>query len=105
MKLLFSKPLDQSLSEALSKVDPAYKRAFFIVVGVNLLAYGFEMTNLTLHHDDVSHIFIQSTILGHYLGRFGFGWLHYYGQNAYIMPFLQMVEGIMLMSAFGRFSF
>ncbi len=101
MKLLLNKPLDQSLSEAWSKVDPAYKRAFFIVLGVNLLAFGFEMTNLTLHHDDVSHIFIQSTILGHYLGRFGFGWLHYYGQNAYIMPFLQMVEGIMLMSAFG----
>ncbi len=101
MKLLFSKPLDQVLSEAWRRVDPSYKTAFFLVVGINLLAFGFEMTNLTLHHDDVSHIFIQSTILGHYLGRFGFGWLHYYGQNAYIMPFLQMVEAIMLMTAYG----
>jgi len=75
--------------------------AFMAVVVVSLLAFGFEMTNLTLHHDDLAQIFIQDTILGHYLGRFGAGWLHYYTQNAHFMPFLQMAEGIVMMAAYG----
>jgi hypothetical protein len=98
---LSSKPLEQSLSERWNNIDPAYRKAFFAVMMVNLLAFGFEMTNLTLHHDDVYQFFIRDTILGHYLGRFGMGWLHYYTQNAHIMPFLQMAEGIVLMSAYG----
>jgi hypothetical protein len=59
------------------------------------------MTNLTLHHDDVVHIFIEDTILGHYLGRFAFGWLHFYSQNHYVMPFLQLAEGMLLMAIYG----
>ena len=59
------------------------------------------MTNLTLHHDDVLHLFIQDTILGDYLGRYTFGWLHFFTQNHYIMPFVQMTEGIVLMSVYG----
>ena len=101
MKNLFNRPLEQSITELWNMVGYEYKKAFFVVLGINLLAFGFEMTNMTLHHDDVSHIFIQDGILGHYLGRFGFGWLHYYSQNAYLMPFLQMVEGVVLMSAYG----
>jgi hypothetical protein len=49
----------------------------------------------------VWHFFIQDSILNYYMGRFGFGWLYVYTQNHYIMPFLQMVEGILLMSAYG----
>jgi hypothetical protein len=101
MKSLHNTPLDQAAGQLWNSLDPAYKRAFFIVLGINLLAFGFEMTNLTLHHDDVAHIFIQDTILGHYLGRFGFGNLHYYTQNAYIMPFLQLAEAIVFMTAYG----
>lgn len=101
MKSLYSIPLDQMLGDWWNGIDPVTKKAFFFVAGVNLLAFGFEMTNLTLHHDDLFQIFIQDDILGHYLGRFGVGKLHYYGQNAYFMPFLQMIEGIVFMSAFG----
>jgi hypothetical protein len=94
-------PLEQLLTNAWNGIDLAYRKAFLFILAINLLAFGFEMTNLTLHHDDIAHIFIQDTILGHYLGRFGFGWLHYYTQNAYIMPFLQMAEAIVLMSGYG----
>jgi len=101
MRSLYSTPLDQILADWWSGIDHVYKKAFFFVAGVNLLAFGFEMTNLTLHHDDLFQIFIQDDILGHYLGRFGVGKLHYYGQNAYFMPLLQMLEGIIFMSAYG----
>ena len=101
MKYLYNRPLEQVISELWNTVGYEYKKAFLVVLGINLLAFGFEMTNMTLHHDDVIHIFIQDDILGHYLGRFGFGWLHYRTQNAYIMPFLQAVEGILLMSVYG----
>jgi hypothetical protein len=84
-----------------SRVDDACRKAFFVAIAINVLAFGFEMTNLTLNHDDVGQIFIQDTILGGYLGRFGSGWLHYYTQNHYFMPFLQMAQGILLMSVYG----
>lgn len=100
MKIL-NTPIDRIASGILDRLDPAYKKAYLIVLGISLLAFGFEMTNLTLHHDDVNHIFIQDTILGHYLGRFGFGRLHYYTQNAYFMPFLQLAEAMALMAAYG----
>jgi len=95
------KPLEQIWAEGWQSVDPALKRAFLAVIVISLLAFGFEMTNLTLHHDDLAQIFIQDTILGHYLGRFGAGWLHYYTQNAHFMPFLQMAEGIVVMAIYG----
>jgi hypothetical protein len=101
MRSPYSIPLDQILADWWNGIDYVYKKAFFFVAGVNLLAFGFEMTNLTLHHDDLFQIFIQDDILGHYLGRFGVGKLHYYGQNAYFMPFLQMLEGIVFMSIYG----
>jgi hypothetical protein len=94
-------PLDQALANVWRRIDPAYRRAFFFVVVVNLLAFGFEMSNLTLHHDDVLHFFVQSPILNYYLGRFGFIGLHYYTQSGYFLPFLQMVEGILAMTAYG----
>lgn len=95
------KPLELLLADSWHCIDPAFRRAFLALIVISLLAFGFEMTNLTLHHDDVVQIFIQDTILGHYLGRFGTGWLHYYTQNAHIMPFLQMAEGIVMMAAYG----
>jgi hypothetical protein len=95
------KPLEQLFADGWRRIDPSFRRAFFVVVVISLLAFGFEMTNLTLHHDDVSQIFIEDTILGHYLGRFGTGWLHYYTQGAHFMPFLQMAQGIVLMALYG----
>jgi hypothetical protein len=101
MKSLFSTPLEQLIADRWAGIDVACKKAFFIAIGINVLAFGFEMTNLSLHHDDVQQIFIEDTILGHYLGRFGVGWLYYYTQNHYFMPFLQLAEGIVLMSVYG----
>lgn len=101
MKTLLTQPLEQVVAKTWNGIDPAHKTAFLMVLLVNLLAFGFEMTNLTLHHDDLAQIFIQDTILGYYLGRFGVGWLHYYTQNAYFMPFLQMAEGMVLMTFYG----
>ena len=101
MRAFFNTPLESVANGWWGRIDDASRKAFFAAVVVNVLAFGFEMTNLTLNHDDVWQIFIQDTILGHYLGRFGVGWLHMYTQNHYIMPFLQMVEGILLMSAYG----
>src|SRR5512134_3506731 len=68
---------------------------------VSVMAFGFEMTNLTLHHDDVYQIFIQHERYQQYVGRFGFGWLYYYTQGAHFMPFVQMLEGIGFMAACG----
>ena len=101
MKSLINTPLEQVAADWWGGIDDACKKAFFIAVAVNVLAFGFEMTNLTLHHDDVPQLFIEDTILGHYLGRFGVGWLYYYTQNHYFMPFLQLAEGIVLMSVYG----
>ena len=98
---LINRPLEDTLAGWWTGLDQASKRAFAVAVCVSVLAFGFEMTNLTLHHDDVAQIFIQDTILGHYLGRFGLGWLHYFTQNHYFMPFLQMLEGIVLMGGYG----
>ena len=99
MRSFFTTPLDETLGEWWLRVDPAYKRAFFLVVGVNLLAFGFEMTNLTLHHDDLWHFF--ATTINHYNGRFGYAPLHNYTQNGYFMPFLQMMQAIVLMTLYG----
>jgi hypothetical protein len=96
-----ARPLEHWVAERWLRLDAALKWSFLAVVVISLLAFGFEMTNLSLHHDDVVHIFIQDTILGHYLGRFGTGWLHYYTQGAHIMPFLQMAEGIVVMAVYG----
>lgn len=101
MSAFLRTPFDQLLAEAWQRADPSYVRAFSFVMVVNLIAFGFEMTNLTLHHDDLVQIFIRDTILGHYLGRFGTGNLHYYLQNAYFMPFVQMLEGMLFMTLYG----
>lgn len=94
-------PIEALLVDAWRRIDPAARSAFWVALVVSALAFGFEATNLTLHHDDVNQIFIEDTILGHYLGRFGVGWLYYYTQGAHIMPFLQMAVGIVTMAAYG----
>jgi len=101
MTSLLERPLERIAADAWARIDPASRKAFFVALAVNVLAFGFQMTNLILNHDDVNQLYIQDTILGHYLGRFGAGWLYYYTQNHYFMPFLQMTEGIVLMSAYG----
>lgn len=101
MTFLTRLPVEQRLVAWWKSIDGSSRAAFLLLLCVNVLAFGFEMTNLTLHHDDLNHILIEDTILGYYLGRFGHGWLHYYTQNHHVMPFLQMVQGIAMMSAYG----
>lgn len=101
MRTLFDAPLETTIERWWGEIDDPSKKAFFVALVVNMLAFGFQMTNLILNHDDVNQLDIQGTLLGHYLGRFGAGWLYYYTQNHYFMPFLQMAEGIVLMSVYG----
>jgi len=101
IKIFFTKPIDQILMTVWNDIDLVYKKAFFWLIGINLLAFGFEMTNLTIHHDDLLQIFIQNNHFQMDLGRFGFSWLYYYTQGAYIMPFLQMFQGIIVMALYG----
>lgn len=101
MKSALQTPLDQIALRAWERIDPPSRKAFFAAMAVSVLAFGFEMTNLTLHHDDINHIFIADTILGHFLGRFGFGRFHYYTQNAYVMPFIQVLQGTLFTAVYG----
>ena len=101
MRLSLDTPLEAVVGRWWAGIDDASRKAFFAALVVSVLAFGFEMTNLTLNHDDVNQFDIQDTILGHYLGRFGAGLLYYYTQNHYFLPFLQLTEGLLLMSAYG----
>jgi hypothetical protein len=101
MRSLFAIPLDQLLADWWARIDRAHKLGFLAAACVSLLAFGFEMTNLTLHHDDLVHLLVQAPLVGYYLGRFGHAWLFYYGENGYFMPFLQMVVSILLMGVYG----
>jgi hypothetical protein len=101
MNHMAPRPLDDVLAGGWKRVDPALKIAFAAAICVSVLAFGFEMTNLSMIHDDFSYIFLESPILGRFMGRFGFGWFHYYTQNAFLMPFLQMAQGIVFMALYG----
>lgn len=101
MKAFFNTPLEQLVLDGWRSISNAYRNAFYAVMLVSLMAFGFEMTNLTIHHDDVHQLFIEGSRFGYSLGRFGLGWLHYYTQSTYIMPFLQLLQGIVLMAAYG----
>lgn len=98
---LTSIPLDQLLAQGWSRIDRAYKAAFLAAACVSLLAFGFEMTHLTLHHDDLNHLLVQKPLVGYYLGRFAHAWLFYYGQQGFFTPFLDMTVGMLLMCAYG----
>jgi hypothetical protein len=100
MNRFFSTPIDRIFADWWSRIDRAQLHGFAAAVCVAVLAFGFEMTNLTLHHDDVTHFF-AGPLVGYYLGRFGHAWLNYYVQGGYLMPFLQMALGIVLMAAYG----
>ena len=76
MRSLLTTPLEAAVARWWSSVDVASRRAMIVALCVSVLAFGFEMTNLSLIHDDVNQFDIQDTILGHYLGRFGAGWLY-----------------------------
>lgn len=101
MSHFLTTPLEQTIARGWRGIDPAQKAAFAIAIAVSVLAFGFEMTNLTFHHDDAAYIFVDDARIGRSLGRFGFGLLHYYTQNAYIMPFLQLAQAIVLMALYG----
>jgi hypothetical protein len=94
-------PIDQLLADRWIRIDGALKAGFLAAVCASVLAFGFEMTNLTLHHDDLNHLLVQRPLVGYYLGRFGHAWLFFYGQQGYFLPFLDMTIGILLMAAYG----
>ncbi len=93
-------PLEIIAARAWSSVDVRYRRAFFAVLLVNLLAHGFQMTNLILHHDDVGQFFITEN-LGRPLGRYGFGWIHANINGGYYVPLLQTLESVVFMTLYG----
>lgn len=101
MFALASTPLDQLLANWWGRIGRSYKIAFLAAACVSLLAFGFEMTNLTLHHDDLNHLLVQKPLVGYYLGRFVHAWLFYYGQQGFFAPFLDMTVGMLLMCAYG----
>lgn len=92
--------IEEKIIFFVKSIDNNYKSAFLYVFSINILAFGFELTNLSLHHDDVGQIFIQDHTFGYHVGRFGLGWIHYYMQSTHFMPFLQMIEGIIMMSIY-----
>lgn len=101
MKRLLTEPIDRIVVERWECIPVQFRKAFQFCILVSVLAFGFEMSNLILHHDDVLQIFVQHDRLQQYVGRFGFGWLHYYVQGARFMPFVQMAQGIVLMAIYG----
>ena len=98
---LLSTPVDELFKDWWDSIDRAHKRAFLAAACVSLLAFGFEMTNLTLHHDDLSHLMVQAPLVGYYLGRFVNAWIFFYGQQGHFTPFLDMTVGILLMCTYG----
>jgi hypothetical protein len=101
MTSLIDAPLDQWLADRWRRVERAHKLAFLVAACVSVLAFGFEMTNLTLHHDDLNHLFVQKPLVGWYLGRFVHAWLFWYGQQGLFLPFLDMAVGMTLMGVYG----
>jgi hypothetical protein len=101
MSPLLSTPIEQLFARWWSGTDRAAVSAFIAAAGVSLLAFGFEMTNLTLHHDDLSHLMVQKPLVGYFLGRFVHSWLFFFGLQGQFAPFLHMTVGLLLMCAYG----
>ena len=83
-------PVESVLPNAWRRFNPALKAGFIVAMCVSVLAFGFEMTNLTLHHDDLMHLMVQKPLVGYYLGRFAHSWLFFYGLGGQFAPFLHM---------------
>ncbi|MBI3154332.1 MAG: glucosyltransferase domain-containing protein [Burkholderiales bacterium] len=96
-----SASLEARLAARWARIARASKIGFLVAVCTSLLAFGFEMTNLTLHHDDLNHLFVGKPLVGWYLGRFVHAWLFWYGQQGLFLPFLDMTVGIALMAVYG----
>ncbi len=94
-------PIESVLADGWRRFDPALKAGFIVAICVSLLAFGFEMTNLTLHHDDLVHLMVQKPLVGYYLGRFAHSWLFFYGLGGQFAPFLHMTVGMLLMATYG----
>ena len=101
MIALLNTPIESVLANRWRQIEPASKVAFIVSMCVSLLAFGFEMTNLTLHHDDLVHLMVQKPLVGYYLGRFAHSWLFFYGLDGQFAPFLHMTVGMLLMSIYG----
>lgn len=101
MIALLNTPLESILANRWRRINAASKAAFIVTMCVSLLAFGFEMTNLTLHHDDLVHLMVQKPLVGYYLGRFAHSWLFFYGLGGQFAPLLHMAAGMLLMSTYG----
>jgi len=98
---LLQVPIEQLLQDRWNRIDQAQRRALLVTAVVSLLAFGFEMTNLTLHHDDLTHLMVQKPLVGYYLGRFVHSWIFFYALQGHFAPFLHMALGMLLMCAYG----
>lgn len=94
-------PIETIAAGAWQRIDVASKTAFYVIICLSLLAFGFEMTNLTLHHDDLVHLMVQQPLVGYYLGRFVHASLFYYGLGGQYAPVLHMALGVVLMAFYG----
>lgn len=101
MSSLLHTPVESVLTNAWRRIDHACKAAFVATIVISVLAFGFEMTNLTLHHDDLVHLMVQKPLVGYYLGRFAQAWLFFYGLGGQFAPFLHMTVGMLLMATYG----
>ena len=101
MTMLLRTPLESILSKAWRGIAPAHKAAFLFAMCTSVLAFGFQMTNLPLNHDDLAHLMVQKPLVGYYLGRFAYAWIFFYGLGGQFAPFLHMTAGMLLMATYG----
>jgi hypothetical protein len=95
-----NQPIEQLMASLWMRIPQEYRRATPWIILIGILGYGFEMTNLSLHHDDVVQFFHTDRI-GHALGRFGYSWIHYYIQQGFYAPFFQVFLGILALTIYG----
>lgn len=93
--VIAGRPIDDAIASTWNSVPATYRRALLIILLVNFAAFGYEMSNLSFHHDDVNQFFRSDATLGHQLGRPGYSWLHYYVEGNYYLPFFQLLQGIL----------
>lgn len=98
--LLAHRPIDDTIAAAWQAIPLPHRRALLTILLVNFAAFGYEMANLSFHHDDVIQFFRPDATLGHQLGRIGYSWLHFYVEGNYYLPFLQLLQGILCTSVY-----
>lgn len=96
----FNQTIEQFMVSLWMRTPQEYRRATPWIILIGILGFGFEMTNLSLHHDDVAQFF-HTGQTGHALGRYGYSWIHYYFQQNYYAPFFQVILGVLALTIYG----